>query len=161
GYRVLVLTVDTAVTGMRVRDHHNGFTLPPRISPGTLIDIARHPGWCWDLLRHPAISFANFADHVSSQSQNIMEFAAAQFDPTVKWTDLAWLRERWPGPIVLKGLIAPDDAVRARDAGVDALALSNHGGRQLDQTIAPVDILPAVRAAVGDDMPLLVDSGIR
>jgi L-lactate dehydrogenase (cytochrome) len=161
GYRVLVLTVDTAVTGMRVRDHHNGFTLPPRLTPGVLLDIARHPGWCLGLLRNPSITFANFAADIGSRSQNIMEFSAQQFDPTVNWSDLEWLRTQWLGPIVMKGLIGPKDAVRARDAGVDALALSNHGGRQLDQTIPPIDMLPAVRAAVGDRMTLLVDSGIR
>ena len=161
GYRVLMLTVDTAVTGMRVRDHHNGFTLPPRLTPGVLFDIARHPGWCLGLLRNPPITFANFAAEISARSENIMEFAAQQFDPTVNWSDLEWLRAQWPGPIVMKGLIGPEDAVRAREAGIDALALSNHGGRQLDQTIPPIDILQAVRAAVGDRMVLLLDSGIR
>lgn len=161
GYRALVLTVDTAVTGLRVRDHHNGFTLPPRLTPGVLVDMARHPAWCLGLLRGAPITFANFADEVSSRSENIMEFAARQFDPSVSWTDVGWLRELWPGPIVLKGLFGAADAVRARDVGIDALTLSNHGGRQLDQSAAPIEVLPEVRAAVGPTMPVFVDSGIR
>jgi L-lactate dehydrogenase (cytochrome) len=161
GYRALVLTVDTAVTGLRVRDLHNGFTLPPRLSPASLLDMARHPAWCLGLLRGQPITFANFADEVSGRSENIMEFAARQFDPTVNWTDLEWLRGQWPGPIVLKGLADAADAVRARDAGIDALSLSNHGGRQLDQAVPPIEVLPEIREAVGPAMPVFVDSGVR
>ena len=161
GYRVLVLTVDTAVTGLRVRDHHSGFTLPPRLTPGVLVDMARHPAWCLALLRGEPITFANFAADISQRSENVMEFAAKQFDPSVCWSDLDWLRKHWPGPVVLKGLLGPDDAKRAQQAGIDALILSNHGGRQLDQTVAPIEVLPTVRAAVGDELPLWVDSGVR
>ena len=161
GYRALVLTVDTAVTGLRVRDHHNGFTLPPRLTPGTLLDMARHPAWCLGLLRGEPITFANFGRDVSGRSENIMQFAARQFDPSVSWGDLDWLRQHWSGPIVLKGLLDVRDALRARDLGVDAIALSNHGGRQLDQTVSPLQVLPAVRAAVGPAYPLLLDSGVR
>lgn len=161
GYRALVLTVDTAVTGLRVRDLHNGFTLPPRLTPAALADMALHPAWCLNLLRGEPITFANFANEVSSRSENIMQFAARQFDPTVDWADLDWLREEWPGPIIVKGLVGAADAVRAREAGIDALALSNHGGRQLDQAVAPIDLLPEVRAAVGPGMRVFVDSGVR
>lgn len=161
GYRALILTVDTAVTGLRVRDYHNGFTLPPRLTPGVLVDMARHPAWCLGLLRGKPITFANFAVEVSSRSENIMEFAGRQFDPTVNWTDLEWLRGQWQGPIILKGLSSPADAVRARDIGTDAVVLSNHGGRQLDQSVSPIEVLPEVRAAVGPAMPVFVDSGVR
>lgn len=161
GYRSLVLTVDTAVTGLRARDHHNGFTLPPRLTPSALADMALHPAWCLALLRGAPITFANFAAELSAESEDIMEFAARQFDPSVTWADVAEIRATWTGPIVLKGMLGPDDAKRARDAGIDAIALSNHGGRQLDQARSPIHALPAVRAAVGGQLPLLVDSGIR
>ena len=161
GYRALVLTVDTAVTGLRVRDLRSGFTLPPRLTPGVLVDMARHPAWCLRLLRGEPITFANFAREVSSESENIMQFAARQFDPTVNWADLEWLREEWPGPMMIKGLASATDAVRARDLGIDALTLSNHGGRQLDQSAVPLEMLPEVRAAVGPTLPVFVDSGVR
>jgi L-lactate dehydrogenase (cytochrome) len=161
GYRVLVLTVDTPVTGLRVRDYHNGFTLPPRLTPGVLADMARHPAWCLALLRGQPITFANFAEEVSRTSEGVMEFAARQFDPSVSWRDVEDIRAEWDGPMMLKGVLSPDDSVRARDAGIDALALSNHGGRQLDQALSPIEALPGVRAAVGAQMPLFVDSGVR
>jgi L-lactate dehydrogenase (cytochrome) len=144
-----------------VRDYHNGFTLPPRLTPGVLADMARHPGWCVSLLRGEPITFANFAEEVSSRSEGVLEFAARQFDPSVSWPDLDEIRALWDGPIVLKGILSPADAIRARDAGIDAIALSNHGGRQLDRALAPIEALPGVRAAVGPDLPLFVDSGIR
>jgi L-lactate dehydrogenase (cytochrome) len=161
GYRVLVLTVDTPVTGLRVRDYHNGFTLPPRLTPGVLADMAWHPAWCLSLLRGEPITFANFAAEVSRTSEGVMEFAARQFDPSVGWRDVDDIRAQWDGPMMLKGILSPDDAIRARDIGIDAIALSNHGGRQLDQALSPIEALPGVRAAVGAGMPLFVDSGVR
>lgn len=161
GYRVLMLTVDTPVTGLRVRDGHNGFTLPPRLTPPILAEMVRHPAWCLAMLRSEPITFANFAAHVSQESEGIMEFAAKQFDPSVTWTDLAEIREHWDGPLIIKGVLNPADAVRAVDAGVDGIVLSNHGGRQLDQAVPPILALPAVREAVGKDLEVYVDSGIR
>lgn len=161
GYRALMLTVDTAVTGHRVRDSHNGFTLPPRLTPAVLAEMARHPAWCLAMLRGEPITFANFAPEVSQESEGVMQFAARQFDPSVTWAELARIRERWDGPMLVKGILSPSDAVRAADAGVDGLVLSNHGGRQLDQAIAPILALPAVRAAVGERVEVFVDSGIR
>ncbi|MFB7112184.1 alpha-hydroxy acid oxidase [Streptomyces sp. NPDC056291] len=160
GYRVLMLTVDTAVTGLRVRDTHNGFTIPPQLSPSTVLDMARHPAWCLSLLRGEPITFANLAQH-SRTPEGVMAFAAGQFDASVTWEDLAWLRERWSGPLVVKGMVSARDAVRAAEAGVDGVVLSNHGGRQLDRAVAPIEVLPEVRQAVGDRVELLVDSGIR
>lgn len=160
GYRVLMVTVDTPVTGLRARDGRNGFTIPPQLSLATLADMATHPAWCARMLTGEQITFANITGHDQSPS-GVMEFAAAQFDPTVSWDDVARLREQWGGPLVVKGLVRPADVARAHAAGVDAVVLSNHGGRQLDQAIAPLDALPAVRDAVGDDIDVLVDSGIR
>lgn len=161
GYRVLMLTVDTPVTGLRARDSHNGFTLPPRLTPAIMAEMSRHPAWCLAMLRGEPITFANFAPEVSQASEGVMQFAARQFDPSVNWTDLARVREHWDGPMIIKGVLDPADAVRAVEAGVDGVVLSNHGGRQLDQTLPPILALPAVREAVGERFPLFVDSGIR
>ena len=161
GYRVLMLTVDTPVTGLRVRDSHNGFTLPPRVTPTALGDMALHPAWCLAMLRGEPITFANFAPEVSRDSENVMHFAARQFDPSVTWTDLDDIRAMWDGPMIVKGILDPRDALRAVDAGADAIVVSNHGGRQLDQTMPPILALPGVRTAVGKQLPLFVDSGVR
>lgn len=161
GHRALMLTVDTAVTGQRLRDARTGFTLPPALTPGAVVDMARHPAWCAGLLRGEAITFANFPPEISERSESVMQFAARQFDPSVTWDDVARLRRRWPGALVLKGIVRPDDAARAVDAGVDAVVLSNHGGRQLDQMVAPLEMLPAVRERVGGELEVYVDSGVR
>ena len=161
GYRVLVITVDTAVSGLRVRDRHNGFSLPPRLTPRTLAEMSGHPAWCWRLLRGAPITFANFDDGSASASQTVMDFVARQFDPTVTWSDIEEFRALWQGPMLLKGMFDPADACRAAEMGIDGLVLSNHGGRQLDQVIPPILALPDVRAAVGESLQLFVDSGIR
>ncbi len=161
GYRVLLVAVDVPVTGMRARDVRAGFTLPPRLTPGVLAEMALHPSWCAGLLRGEPITFANFAREVSNRSESVMDFAARQFDPSVTWPDITWVRERWNGPLLIKGLLDPDDAARARSAGADGVVLSNHGGRQLDQAMPPVDMLPTVRERVGAEFPVLVDSGVR
>jgi L-lactate dehydrogenase (cytochrome) len=161
GYRALMLTVDTPVTGLRVRDAHNGFTIPPQLSASTVLDMARHPLWCARLLAGDPITFANFAPEVGTSPEGLMQFAARQLDPSVSWKDLEWIRGLWQGPLVVKGLVSAADAARAAEVGVDAVVLSNHGGRQLDQVIAPLDMLPEVRERVGDQIEVLVDSGIR
>jgi len=160
GYRALMLTVDTAVAGMRVRDAHNGFTVPPRLGVGTIADMARHPMWCAQMLTGSAITFANLTGR-NIDSDDVFGYAASQLSPSVTWEDLAFLREQWPGPLLVKGMVSPRDARRAEDCGIDGLVLSNHGGRQLDQVIPPMKMLPEVRAAVGDRVSVLVDSGVR
>lgn len=161
GYRTLLITVDTAVSGLRVRDRHNGFSLPPRFTPRVVADMARHPGWCWSLLHGPPLTFANFDRVVGNGSETVMGFVARQFDPSVSWSDVEQFRALWNGPLLLKGALGPDDARRAEQLGIDGLVLSNHGGRQLDQVLPPILALPEVRAAVGDPFQLFVDSGIR
>ena len=161
GYRCLMVTVDTVVSGLRVRDHHNGFTLPPRLSPAAVADMALHPAWWAGLLAGPGITFANVERSAGAAGETVMAFAARQFDPSVTWDDIAEVRTRWPGPLLLKGAFSPADVRRARECGVDAVALSNHGGRQLDQAWTPIRALPEIRGAIGADFPLFVDSGIR
>lgn len=161
GYRVLMITVDTPVPGRRERDLRNGFTIPPALRPGSLLDMAAHPRWWARLLRGRPITFANVSTGDHQHPAGVMAFVAAQFDPRVTWQDVAAVRARWKGPLVLKGIMTPDDADRAADVGVDGVVLSNHGGRQLDRTVAPLRVLPAVRDRVGDRLELLVDSGVR
>jgi L-lactate dehydrogenase (cytochrome) len=160
GYRTLEVSVDVPVSGHRTRDVRSGLTIPPRLTVHTLIGIARHPGWWVRALRAPVVRLANPPPGVGSSGLTI-EDMTAQFDPSVSWRDLEELRTRWPGQLVLKGAIGADDARRAIAAGCDGLHLSNHGGRQLDRTIPPVDLLGEVRDAVGDEPAIIVDSGIR
>ena len=161
GCRALMLTVDTAVTGHRLRDTRNGFALPPRLTPRTVLGMARRPGWCAAMLAGEPVTFANVLPELAHKSESVMEFAARQFDSSVSWSDLEWLRERWPGSLTVKGIVDPDDAARAVEHGADAVVVSNHGGRQLDQTVAPLEVLPAVRDRVGATAEVLIDSGLR
>jgi L-lactate dehydrogenase (cytochrome) len=160
GYRTLEVSVDVPVSGHRARDVRSGLTIPPRLTARTLFGIARHPGWWMRAVRAPAVRFANAPPGVGSSGLTI-EDMTAQFDPSVSWRDLDELRTRWRGQLVLKGAIGAEDARRAIAAGCDGLHLSNHGGRQLDRTIPPIDLLGEVRGAVGDEPAIIVDSGIR
>ena len=157
GYRVLVVTVDTFVTGHRTRDHRNGLVIPPALTARTLASIAVRPGYWTRMLRNDAIDFANFAGRGTMTIQR----TGTLFNPTVGWDDIASLRSRWPGKLVIKGPLSPADAARAVATGADGIQLSNHGGRQLDRAVAPVDLIAPVRDAVGPDVSVLVDSGVR
>jgi len=168
GYEALVLTVDTAVLGRRERDVRRGFTLPPKIGLGTLLDGALHPGWTWAFVRAEPIRFANVAEPGAgsgpgdgSQAVSLADYINSQFDPALSWDDVAWLRSVWDGPIVLKGIQTVEDARLAADAGVEAVALSNHGGRQLDGAPAPLDLVAPVADAVGDRVEIICDGGVR
>ena len=157
GYRVLVVTVDTFVTGHRTRDERNGLVIPPALTMRTLGNIAVKPGYWMRMLRSEAIDFANFGGPGSTT----IEGTGALFNPTVDWDDIAALRSRWPGKLVIKGPVSAADATRAAELGVDGLQLSNHGGRQLDRTVPAVDLIARVRDAVGPDVAVVVDSGVR
>jgi len=164
GYRGLWLTVDTAVLGRRERDVRRGYTIPPKIGPGTIVDGILHPGWTLDFITNPPIVFANVVglnDEDGSDPVSLAEHMMRQFDQALSWSDVDWLRSIWDGPIVLKGIQRVDDAVRARDAGVDGIALSNHGGRQLDDAPSPVSLIEPVRQAVGDGFTIVCDGGVR
>jgi len=164
GYEALCLTVDTAVFGKRERDVRRGFTLPPKLGLSTIWDGIIHPGWTWQFLTNDPIVFANVAGRsVGERGETVAlaEYVANQFDPGLSWSDIEWLRARWKGPIVIKGIQTVDDARIAADEGLDAIALSNHGGRQLDSAPAPFDLLPHVVDAVGDRIEVICDGGVR
>jgi L-lactate dehydrogenase (cytochrome) len=156
GFTTLVLTVDVPVAGARLRDVHNGFTIPPTLSIRTLFDIARHPGWWFNLLSTEPLRFAAF----SETQGTVADLINRVFDPTITISDLDWLRDVWDGPIVIKGIQTVDDARRVVDAGADALVVSNNGGRQLDRAPTPLEQLPAIAVAVSDRAEVYVDGGV-
>jgi L-lactate dehydrogenase (cytochrome) len=158
GYRVLAVSVDTAVAGHRVRDIRNGLTIPPRLSAGTVVDIGMHPRYWLGMIANPALGFANLPPGPAGRTiAGITEL----FDPAVSWADLAAVRARWPGALLIKGPVGAEDARRAVDLGADGIYLSNHGGRQLDRCVPAVDLVRPVRDAIGDRPAIIVDSGIR
>jgi L-lactate dehydrogenase (cytochrome)/glycolate oxidase len=156
-YRTLVLTVDTAVGGGRLRDVRNGMTIPPAFGPAAVGNVLRRPGWLYNMLTTDPLAFASLSRYPGSVASLIDEM----FDATLNFADLRWLRDIWPGRLVVKGIQSADDAVRAADCGADAVLLSNHGGRQLDQAPTPLLELPAVRQALaGSNVEIYLDSGI-
>lgn len=164
GFEALVLTVDTAVLGRRDRDVRRGFSLPPKIGLGTLVDGAIHPAWTWAFVRSDPIKFENVVGSTvgdGSSAVSLAEYINSQFDPTLSWADVDWLRSIWDGPIILKGIQTVADARLAADAGVEAIALSNHGGRQLDTAPTPLDLIEPVAQAVGDRTEIICDGGVR
>jgi len=163
-YEALVLTVDTAVFGRRERDVRRGFSLPPKIGPSTIVDGVLHPAWTWAFVRSEPILFANvIGRHVGDGSSpvTLADYINSQFDPTLSWADVEWLRSVWDGRIVVKGIQTVDDAVIAADVGVDAIALSNHGGRQLDGAPAAFSLVAPVADAVGGRTEIICDGGVR
>jgi L-lactate dehydrogenase (cytochrome) len=164
GYKALCLTVDVQTSGQRERDLRSGFTLPPKFTAASLFDMALHPAWWWHTLTKPGITLANVAGKTGKSVENATsmgQYAASQLDPAVTWEDLAWMIEQWGGPFLVKGISRPDDALRAVNTGATGIIVSNHGGRQLDQSIAAIDALPAIVDAVGDRTEVLLDGGIR
>jgi L-lactate dehydrogenase (cytochrome) len=164
GFEALVLTVDTAVLGRRERDVRHGFSLPPKLGLGTLIDGALHPGWTWSFVRAEPIKFANVVGGEvgdGSDPVSLADYINTQFDPSLSWSDIGWLRDQWDGPIVVKGIQTVADAKLAAEVGVEAVALSNHGGRQLDSAPSPISLVAPVVDAVGDRCEVLCDGGVR
>jgi L-lactate dehydrogenase (cytochrome) len=157
GYTALVVTVDTVVAGNRVRDLRNGLAIPPELTLATIASVASRPSYWYQLLSGPSLDYANFAGRPRTTVMKTADF----FDADLNWDDIAALRARWPGKLLIKGPVGPADARRAMELGLDGVQLSNHGGRQLDRTIAPVDLIAPVREAVGPSFTVLVDSGVR
>ncbi len=163
GCTTLFLTVDTAVSGLRERDTKNGFRTAARLGMRPLTDMMMHPRWCASVVRRWPPQLGNVSDHPRFAGGLMQQASglAREVDSSLQWSDLAWLRERWPGRLVLKGIMAPDDARRAIDHGMDAIVVSNHGGRQLDGAASTIAALPEIAAAVGSQIEILLDSGIR
>jgi L-lactate dehydrogenase (cytochrome) len=157
GYEALVLTVDTAVAGARMRDVRNGLTVPPALKPSTVLDAALHPGWWFNLLTTEPLTFAS----VHEWRGTVAELVNSMFDPTVTFDDIEWLRAAWPGPLVIKGILTPAGALAAVQHGADAIVVSSHGGRQMDRVAGTLEVLPSIVDAVGDRADVLLDTGIR
>jgi isopentenyl diphosphate isomerase/L-lactate dehydrogenase-like FMN-dependent dehydrogenase len=161
GYRVLCLTLDVAVQGRRERDLRNAFTVPLRPRLRTLMQMAARPAWLAGFLRAP-VRFGNFEQANESRGfTSIAQHVASLFDPTADWTVIAEVMRHWAGPVIVKGVLHPDDASRAVDLGASGVVVSNHGGRQLDQSCSAVTALPAISKAVGARCQVILDGGVR
>ncbi|MGY6496656.1 MAG: alpha-hydroxy acid oxidase [Microcella sp.] len=156
GYDTLLVTVDVPVAGARLRDKRNGFSIPPALTVGTIVNAIPRPWWWWDFLTTEPLAFAS----LSSWDGTVAELLDFMFDPTVTYDDLAWIKEQWPGKLVVKGVQTLDDAKKLADLGVDGITLSNHGGRQLDRAPVPFHLLPEVAREVGHHTEVHLDTGI-
>ncbi|WP_244490833.1 alpha-hydroxy acid oxidase [Aureimonas frigidaquae] len=163
GYDTLVVTADVPRPGKRLRDLRNGFGLPLKPTAATLADLVRRPRWSLATARAGAPRLANLAPYAKAGAgaRTLAEVMAAQSSGRLDWAVLAGIRRRWGGRLVLKGVLDPRDAIRAVEAGVDAIQISNHGGRQFDAAPAPLDVLPSIRAALPPDFPIALDGGVR
>jgi L-lactate dehydrogenase (cytochrome) len=156
GFDVLLVTVDVPVAGARLRDRYNGLTIPPTLTGKTVLNAIPKVRWWVDFLTTEPIGFSTFKEFDGT----VAELLDSMFDPAVTFDDLGWIVERWPGPVVVKGIQTLDDARRCADLGVDGVLLSNHGGRQLDRAPVPFHLLPTVRRELPDDIEVWIDTGI-
>jgi L-lactate dehydrogenase (cytochrome) len=159
----LVLTLDLQVLGQRHCDIRNGMTVPPEIKLSNLIDIATKPAWALSILRGKRKTFGNLAGHVRGMEDvnSLAAWTASQFDPTLNWKDVEWIRSLWPGKLILKGILDAEDARLAAKSGAAAIVVSNHGGRQLDGAPSSISMLPRIVEAVGSEIEVMFDGGIR
>ncbi|MEY8876311.1 MAG: L-lactate dehydrogenase [Leptothrix sp. (in: b-proteobacteria)] len=159
----LVLTLDLQVMGQRNKDLKNGLSAPPKPTLRNLINLASKPRWCLGMLGTRRYHFGNIVGHVQGvdDMSSLASWTTRQFDPTLSWADVAWVKRRWGGKLILKGIMDVEDARLAADSGADALIVSNHGGRQLDGAPASIDALPAIAEAVGDRIEVWMDGGVR
>ncbi|MBF6192805.1 MULTISPECIES: alpha-hydroxy acid oxidase [Nocardia] len=156
GFDTLLVTVDVPVAGARLRDTRNGMSIPPALTPATVLDALPRPRWWIDFLTTEPLAFAS----LDRWSGTVAELLDSMFDPTVNFEDLAWIRDQWPGKVVVKGIQTLPDARAVVDVGVDGIVLSNHGGRQLDRAPVPFHLLPEVAAELGNDTEIILDTGI-
>lgn len=156
GFDTLLATVDVPVSGARLRDNRNGMTIPPTLTLRTVLDAVPHPKWWFDLLTTEPLAFAS----LDRWPGTVAEYLSTMFDPSLTFDDLEWIKEQWPGKLVVKGIQTLDDARAVVDRGVDGIVLSNHGGRQLDRAPVPFHLLPTVARDLGQHTEILVDTGI-
>ncbi|MCY3732015.1 MAG: alpha-hydroxy acid oxidase [Rhodospirillaceae bacterium] len=161
GYHALALTVDVPVAGNRERDLVTGMTVPPQLTLASLFNFAMHPRWVWNYFTNPPIELANVRDRIKGDVTTLVSFFNDELDRTVSWDDAAWMIEEWGGPFAIKGILCAEDALRAAEVGASAVMVSNHGGRQLDTSPAPIEVLPEIVDAVGDRMEVILEGGVR
>ena len=159
----LVLTLDLQIQGQRHMDLKNGLTVPPRLTPGTILDVMTKPGWVLNVLSGRRKSFGNLEGQIKNANTltTLGQWIAGQFDPTLSWKDVEWVKKLWGGKLILKGILDAEDAKIAASTGADAVIVSNHGGRQLDGTVSSIRALPVVVQAVGGRTEVWFDGGIR
>ena len=160
----LVITLDLQILGQRHKDIKNGLSSPPKPTPRNLMNLATKPYWCWNMLHTKRRYFGNIVGHVTGvdDMSSLSSWTSQQFDPALSWDDVAWIKDKWGGKIILKGIMEPEDARLAVKSGADALIVSNHGGRQLDGALPTIEALPAIVDAVGNDnIEIFLDSGVR
>ena len=164
GFNSMCLTVDTVVAGNRERDRRTGFTTPPKLTLGSLLSFALHPGWTINNLIHEKFKLANIVHMTqkgTSIDKSVIDYINEQFDPAMNWKDAEYCVKKWNGPFALKGVMSVEDAKKAIDIGCTAVMISNHGGRQLDGSRAPFDQLAEIVDAVGDKIEVILDGGVR
>ena len=159
GYKALILTVDFPIAGNRERDPRNGFSIPPKVGVKQAWHALRAPAWSLDYVIRPSVKYANLS--ADTPAVSLQDFVYEQFDAGFDWRDAEWLLGEWNGPAVIKGVVRPDDARRSVDLGFNAVMVSNHGGRQLDRSPAPVHVLESIVDAVGPDAEVILDGGVR
>lgn len=159
----LVLTLDLQILGQRHKDLRNGLTAPPKLTLKNIANMVTKPAWCLGMLGTKRRQFGNIVGHAKSVSDmsSLSSWTAEQFDPALSWDTVQWVRDRWPGKLILKGVLDVEDAVMAAKCGADALIVSNHGGRQLDGAMSSIAALPGIVEAVGDQIEVHMDGGIR
>jgi L-lactate dehydrogenase (cytochrome) len=159
----LMLTLDLQILGQRHKDLKNGLSAPPRPTLANLVNLATKPRWCWNMLRTKRRTFGNIVGHAKGVGDlsSLSSWTAEQFDPRLNWGDVEWIKKRWGGKLILKGVLDVEDARLAADSGADALIVSNHGGRQLDGAPSSIEALPAIAEAVGSRIEVWLDGGIR
>ncbi|MEL7451546.1 MAG: alpha-hydroxy acid oxidase [Pseudomonadota bacterium] len=164
GFNALALTVDTIVAGNRERDYLTGMTTPPKLTPRSLLSFATHPGWSLNYLAREKFDLPNVSRYITSGSSiasSVVDYIDSQMKRSISWDDAAAMIEEWGGPFAVKGVMSVDDAKRCVDIGASAIMVSNHGGRQLDGSRSPFDQLGAIADAVGGDIEIILDGGIR
>lgn len=161
GYHALILTVDVQVPANRERDRRSGMLIPPKFTWQTLVDFARCPRWCWNVLVRKPVTLANFTGARADPGVPLLTFINEQFDPAIGWKDVEWVAKHWGGPLAIKGILSADDAEMACEHGASTVILSNHGGRQLDAAVAPMDTLPSVVERLDGRAEVIIDGGVR